>query len=244
MSTRSRRPRWRRRPGLALLALTTLVVTVTAATGMRPVDLSEVLLIVLVEVIAVALVAGRTVAGVTALVASVAVNWLLVPPYGTLHMERQQDWVALAVFLGVALGANSLVHAVLASESAAARVATHEHVLGQVLNPRGLPVVESLRILCSALDLDEAALVDATTDEVLVSTMGHREPPYPPCLRVDVSPGFRVMAWGPQRRGVRTDYATTLATAAVRAWQGQKGAAEREKGAASARADQARDAGR
>ena len=50
---------------MVVLVLAIIVATLIAATARRPIDLTEVLLIVLVEVIAVSLVAGRTVAAAT-----------------------------------------------------------------------------------------------------------------------------------------------------------------------------------
>jgi hypothetical protein len=80
----------------------------------------------------------------------------------------------------------------------------------------------------TAVDLDEAALVDATSGHLLLSTMYHRVPPYPACLQVDIAPGFQVRGWGPRRLGVRNDYVTTLATAVVRAWESEQLAAEHQ----------------
>lgn len=225
-----------------MAALATIVVTLVVATAMRPVDLAEVLLIVLVEVIGVSLVAGRAVAAATAIGASLAVNWLLIPPYATLHMQDQENWVALAVFLVLAVGVSTLVESVLASERTAARASFRESVLGEVLSPGPASAPEALRALRSALDLDEAALVESESGRVLVSTLGRREPAYPPCLQVDVAPGLRVRGWGPERLGVRTGYVTTLATAVVRAWESEQLIAEQERSARLAETAAARAA--
>jgi len=211
-----------------VLAVAIIVVTLVMAIARRPVDLAEVLLIVLVEVIGVSLVAGRAVAAATALGASLAVNWFLIPPYGTLHIAAQEDWVFLAVFVVIAVGASTLVESVLTSERAAARAAAHESVLAEVLGPDRVSAIDALRLMRTAVDLDEAALVDATSGHLLLSTMYHRVPPYPACLQVDIAPGFQVRGWGPRRLGVRTDYVTTLATAVVRAWESEQLAAEHQ----------------
>ena len=100
-----------------MLALLIIVVTLLVAVSRRPVELAEVLLIVLVEVIGVSLVAGRAVAAATAIGTSLAVNWFLIPPYGTLHVAAQEDWVFLVVFVVVAVGASALVESVLTSET-------------------------------------------------------------------------------------------------------------------------------
>lgn len=225
MSTRGVSARWRRRPVAVLLTLSVIVVTLLVATARRPVDLAEVLLIVMVEVVGVSLLAGRAVAAATAVGASLAVNWYLIPPYGTLHIQAQQDWVFLVVFLVLAVGASALVEMVLDSQRAAGRVAVHESVLAEVLGSARVSAADSLQLMRDAVDLDEVALFDDASGELLLSTMGGRRPPYPPCLVVDVAPGFQVRAWGPRRLGVRTDYATTLAAAVVRAWESEQLAA-------------------
>jgi hypothetical protein len=212
-----------------VLALSVIAVTVLAAISRRPVDLAEVLLIVLVEVIGVSLVAGRTVAGATALGATLAINWFLIPPYGTLHIASQEGWVFLAVFVAVAVGASTLVESVITSERAAARVAAHETVLAEVLGPQQVSAIDALRLMGSAADLDEASLVDVPSGQLLLSTMWRREPPYPPCMQVDIAPRYRVRGWGPRRHGVQTDYLTTLATAVVRAWESEQLTAERQR---------------
>ena len=211
-----------------MLALTVLAVTLLAAISRRPIDLAEVLLIVLVEVIVVSLVAGRAVAAATAVGASLAINWFLIPPYETLHIASQEDWVFLVVFVIMAVGASTLVESVLTSERATARVAAHESVLAEVLGADQVSAIDALRLMRTAVDLDEAALVDAASGHLLLSTMWRREPPYPPCLQVDIAPGFRVRGWGPRRLGVQDDYVTTLATAVVRAWQSEQLAANQE----------------
>lgn len=57
--------RWRRRPAVVLLAVGVIVVTLIVAVSRRPVDLAEVLLVLVVEVIGLSLVAGRALAAVT-----------------------------------------------------------------------------------------------------------------------------------------------------------------------------------
>lgn len=207
----------------------TLLVAVSA----RPVDLAEVLLILLVEVIGVALVAGRAIAAATALGATLAVNWFLIPPYGTLHIASQEDWVFLAVFVLVAVGASTLVESVLTAERAAARAAAHESVLAEVLGPGKVSAIDALRLMCTAVDLDDAALLDVSSGDLLLSTMWRREPPYPPCLQIDIAPHYRIRGWGPRRLGLQDDYVTTLATAAVRAWESEQLSAKDHAGRGS-----------
>lgn len=233
--------RWRRNPAVVLLSLSTIVGTLALASSMRPVGLAEVLLIVLVEVIGVSLVAGRTVAAATAIGATLAVNWLLVPPYGTFRIQAQENWVTLTVFLVLAVGASTLVESVLASERTAAAGIAREDVLAEVLRPESTSAEEALRILSTALDLDDASLVESSTGRVLQSTLdGRGDPPERPTLVVDVAPDYQVRGWGPERLGVRSGYVPTLATAVVRAWESQQLTAEQERSARLAEVDRAR----
>ena len=106
-------------------------------------------------------------------------------------------------------------------------------MLAEVLGPDRVSAVDALRLMCSAVDLDEAALVDAQSGQLLLSTMWRREPPYPPCLQVDIAPGYRVRGWGPRRLAVNDDYVTTLATAVVRAWESEQLSARQQPSARS-----------
>ena len=233
--------RWRRRPGPVVLALGVLGATLVLAALLRPVPLAEVLLIVLVEVIAVGLVAGRTIAALASVAAFVGVNWLLVPPYGTLQMADQQNWVTLAVFLLLAVGVSTLVDTAIAAERQAAMSIAREQALAEVLRPDEASAEEALRVLRSALHLDVVALTSTSTNERLLSG-ADRPPEYAPALQLEVAPDYRVLGWGPEVMGTRPDYATTLATAAVRAWESQRLVAEQARSARLAELDAARAA--
>lgn len=241
MSTPTAASRWRRRPVAAALALLLIAATLAVASAARPVPLAEVLLVVLVEVLAVSLVAGRTLAALTAVGAFVAVNWLLVPPYGTLVIADQQNWITLAVFLLLAVGVSSLVESVLAAERRAASAAAREAALAEALTPEQASDTGALDVLRTSLHLDAAALEALSTGEHLLSGADQR-PGDPPTLAVDVAPGFRVLGWGPEVLGGRPEYVTTLATAAVRAWESERLVAEREHSARLAELDAARAA--
>ncbi|MGB8020821.1 MAG: DUF4118 domain-containing protein [Candidatus Nanopelagicales bacterium] len=226
-----------------LLALGAIVGTLAVAAAMRPVGLAEVLLIVLVEVVVVSIFAGRKMAALTAVASFLAVNWLLIPPYGTLHIQAQENWVALAVFLVLAVGASSLVEVALASERAAATAAARAAVLADLLRPDAASSKHALQVLVTALDLDAAELVNARDGQVLRSTdpdLTRRTGA--PALTVEVAPSLRVVGWGSERLGASPEYVTALATAAVRAWESEQLVAEQERSARLAEVDAARAA--
>ena len=241
---RSRPPpaRWRRRPGVVALAILVIVATVALATALRPVGLTEVLLVVLVEVVIVSLFAGRAVAAVTSVGAFLAVNWFLVPPYGTLDIQDQENWVSLAVFLILAVGVSSLVEVVLRSERAAAAATAREAVMAEVLRPDSASPSDSLRAFRAAFDLDDASLLAPTTGEVLLRSAreGTAQEPSDVVIDVEVAPGFRVLGRGEEVMGLDRGFADTLATAVVRAWESQELVAEQQRSAQLAEVDRAR----
>ncbi len=233
--------RWRRRPLVVGLAILAIVATIAVATAMRPVGLAEVLLLVLVEVVVVSLFAGRTMTAATAVGAVLAVNWFLVPPYGTFQIQNQENWVYLAVFLLLAVGVSTLVEVVVGSERAAAAATAREAVMAEVLRPDSASALDSLRAFRSALDLDDAVLLAPATDEVLLSSArdeAHRR--LDAVIDVEVAPGFRVVGHGAEIIGVNREFADTLATAVVRAWESQELVAEQERSARLAEIDRAR----
>jgi two-component system sensor histidine kinase KdpD len=241
----TRRPaRWRRRPGVVALAILAIVATIAVATAMRPVVLAEVLLLVLVEVVVVSLFAGRTLAGATAAGAVLAVNWFLVPPYGTLQIQAQENWVSLAVFLLLAVGVSTLVEVVVGSERDAAAATTRAAVMAEVMRPDSASAADSLAAFRSALDLDEATLLAPSNGGVLLRSVRDAAGPRLPevVIDVEVAPGFRVVGHGAQIMGVNREFADTLATAVVRAWESQELVAEQERSARLAEIDRARAA--
>ena len=218
------------------------MTTIAVATAMRPVGLAEVLLLVLVEVVVVSLFAGRTMTAATAVGAVLAVNWFLVPPYGTFQIQAQENWVSLAVFLLLAVGVSTLVEVVLGSERAAAAATAREAVMAEVLRPDSASAPDSLRAFRSALDLDDAVLLAPTTGDVLLSSARDDASRLvsDAVIDVEVAPGFRVVGHGAEIIGVNRDFADTLATAVVRAWESQELVAEQERSARLAEIDRAR----
>jgi two-component system sensor histidine kinase KdpD len=234
--------RWRRRPLVVALSILAIVATIVVATAMRPVELAEVLLVVLVEVVVVSLFAGRTLAAGTAVGAVLAVNWFLVPPYGTLQIQAQENWVSLAVFLLLAVGVSTLVEVVLVSERAAAGAAAREAVMADVLRPGPASAPDALNAFRSALDLDQATLRAPSTGDVLLRSARDGAGPRLPdsVIDVEVAPGFRVVGHGAEVIGVNREFADALATAVVRAWESQELVAEQERSGRLAEIDRAR----
>ena len=80
------------------------------------------------------------------------------------------------------------------------------------------------------------------TGEVLLSSTRDEVPrrPADAVIDVEVAPGFRVVGHGAEIMGVNREFADTLATAVVRAWESQELVAEQERSARLAEIDRAR----
>jgi two-component system sensor histidine kinase KdpD len=153
----------------------------------------------------------------------------------------------LAVFLLLAVGVSTLVESVLASERLAASAAAREATLAEALRPDEASAADVLEVLRAELHLGTAAIVDPASGTRLVVSDPDGEPPeLPPpdtaVMAVDVGPGFRVLGWGPGTLGAQPEYVTSLATAAVRAWESERLAEEQERSARLAEIDAARAA--
>jgi two-component system, OmpR family, sensor histidine kinase KdpD len=109
------------RDGIALLASLTAVAAITIALRAMP-DISPttVALAFLLVVLAVATTARLRIATIVAVVSMLALNFFFLPPLGTFTIADPQNWVALVVFLVVAIIASNL--------SAAAQERTREAI--------------------------------------------------------------------------------------------------------------------
>ncbi len=91
--------------GLALIAAGAAVLVPLRGDPGRP---TPALVLVLAVVVA-GLFGGASAATVVAVAAAVALNLFFIPPYGTLKVDAWEDWVALAIFLLVAMAVGVLV---------------------------------------------------------------------------------------------------------------------------------------
>src|SRR5438270_9520694 len=95
--------------GIAL-GLATVVVASAALFPVRAhVTRATPALVLVLAVVAAGVVGGSLAAAVTALVAASAYNLAFIPPFWTLKVNVADDWVALGVFLAVALAMGLLV---------------------------------------------------------------------------------------------------------------------------------------
>jgi two-component system sensor histidine kinase KdpD len=232
--------RLRRRPVPVALAILAIPLTIAAAAAIRPVNLTEVLLVGLVEVMGVSLLAGRTVAALTALGTVAAVNWFLVPPYGTFAIQQQQNVVSLTIFLLLAVAVSTGVDAAMTSETRATAAAAREAALSEVLRPVERSPQDALEAFRDTFGLSSVVLVDARSgDAVLRAGQPSGEGRV---LSVVVDPGYRIDGYGPEIMGSETAFTTAMATAVVASWESEQLRAAQERSARLAAIDEARAA--
>lgn len=137
----------RRQMAAGLLAAAVLpLLTAALAAGRQRLSLDDVLLIYLVTVVAVTVAGGFWPAVLAAVAASLLVNWYFTPPLHTFTIEKPQNFLALLLFVTVAVTVSSIVHlaarratqAARSGEEAASLLALAQTVLGGADSPAGV----------------------------------------------------------------------------------------------------------
>jgi two-component system sensor histidine kinase KdpD len=154
---------------IGLPALTGIVRLLDSA-----IELSTTLLLFLAVVLLVAAIGGRLVAAISAVAASVLVNWFFVEPRYTFTISRPEQVVALGVFVAVALTVGVLVDqsARRAAEARRARLeaaALARSAASLAADPEPLPAL--VEQICRTFDLDGARITTEGIDGV-VDTRG------------------------------------------------------------------------
>ena len=100
------RPWWL---GAALGLLAVAVVTAVLAPGRDSLGRATPALLMVLAVVGAGLAGGVRASVATALAAAATFNLVFIPPYGTLKVTAGEDWVALGVFLAVAMAIGLLM---------------------------------------------------------------------------------------------------------------------------------------
>jgi K+-sensing histidine kinase KdpD len=122
----------RRRLGLLLAALALPALTGALVAVRGDLDLASVLLIYLLVVVVISVVGGLVGGVAAAVVSFLLANFFLTPPYHTFSVENRDSFIALVVFLLVAVTVSVLVDVGARSQAAAARSEAEATVLGRV----------------------------------------------------------------------------------------------------------------
>lgn len=228
---------------MATIGIGLIWVAVLLAQSQAPVDLTVALLVLLAVVLALALVTGPVLGVVTGLAAVVLVNWYLVPPFGTFEVASPDNLVALVVFALVAGVASVLVEVNARVRARAARSEERAALIGElVAKDSATGARDALERLRLALELDHLALVgdDAGAPADLLVVGGPS--PDRTTLDVAVQGGYRLVGQGPARLAEDPQYVASLASAVVRAYEGDRMEVERRRAEQLAAVDAARTA--
>jgi two-component system sensor histidine kinase KdpD len=221
-------------------------IAVLVAERAVPVDLTVVLLLLLVPVLAVAVVTGPVLAVITAMAAVVLVNWYLVPPYGTFEIASTGNLVALLVFGLLAALTSLLVEASARIQAAAVRERTQTELLGDVVTKDAADGELPLERVRAALELDRLTLVrdgDAGAEVLATTGSGAELPPTTDrALDVAVPGGYRLVGSGPRRMAADPRFVQSLAAAAVRSYESDLMQEQRERADELSAVDRARTA--
>lgn len=217
--------------------------TVGIFTLWRPVDLSVALLVVLVEVLAIAVFAGPVLSLVAALAAAILVNWYLVPPYGTFEIASAGNVATLVVFGIVAIVAATLMEIGARERRSASEAARRTELLSEVVmvgdSGDTAHVLERVRIGLGWDYVELRGIRNGTTDGVLARSGVAYDPP---SLDIPLSEGYRLAGHGVDASTADPDFVLSLGSAAVRAYESEQLAAETQRAEELAAIDRARTA--
>jgi two-component system, OmpR family, sensor histidine kinase KdpD len=213
----------RRMIGLVLVAVGLPALTGVLVLARDDLSLGTLLLLYLLAVVIVAVIGGTLPAVLAAVASFLLANWYLTPPYHTFVVEQRDSVISLVVFVFGALVVSVTVDAAARHRVSAARTRAEVELLSRFtaepVTETSLPVVlEQVRQL---FGMTTVALVkrEERRDEV-VGIVG---PPMEgaPALTVDINPGLRLVAAGPDLFAEDRPLLARLADTAARAWEGQ-----------------------
>jgi K+-sensing histidine kinase KdpD len=213
----------RRMIGLVLVAVGLPALTGVLVLARDTLSLGTLLLLYLLAVVIVAVIGGTLPAVLAAVVSFLLANWYLTPPYHTFVVEQRDSVIALLVFVFGALVVSVTVDAAARHRVSAARTRAEVELLtrftAEPVSETSLPVIlEEVREL---FGMTTVALVKhAEPGDEMVGIVG---PPMEgtPALSVDINPGLRLVAAGPELFAEDRQLLARLADTAARAWEGQ-----------------------
>lgn len=206
------------------------LAALTAALVLSGVGLSlaGIVLIYLTAVVLVAATCGVRLALASAVASDVLVNYYFVRPFHTLSVDSQDSFITLAVYVVVAATVSVAVDLAARQRAAAARSGLEAALLARItqtpLEERSLSAV--LEHVRDTFGMTGAALLESSEDgEQPVAVVGHA-PSAQPVLSVSAGERLRLVADGPPVIAADQRFLTLLATAAARALQAERLAAE------------------
>jgi K+-sensing histidine kinase KdpD len=187
-------------------------------------SLTNAALLYLVPVVAVAVVGGVWLGLATAVGSDLLLNWFFVPPYHTFIVEREDNLLALLVYVLVAVTVSVAVDLAARQRAAAVRSGIEARLLSRIT---ATPAAEqSLHQLLGhvrdTFGMHSVALLEQDQVVAAVGEPSVAPPPRAQTLSVDAAPGLRLVAAGPELFGEDRRLLSRLAAAAARTLEAQR----------------------
>lgn len=159
-------------------------------------------LLVLVLVVGVALVSGLRVALPAALLGGLVLNWFFTPPFNTLAVERSDQVLALAVYLGFAVAVSVIVDLAARRTAEAARARAEARALSSLAGAtlaEAQTLPDLLERVRSTFQMREVSLLELRDGEWSTAERVATGKPEPGEveLRVPAAQDVVLSAWGP-----------------------------------------------
>jgi two-component system sensor histidine kinase KdpD len=207
-------------------------------------SLASTVLIYLTAVVLVAATGGLRLALATAVASDALVNFFFVPPFHTLTVEDRDLVITLAVYVAVATTVSVTVDLAARQRAAAARSGVEAALLARIteapLDQRPLgAVLEHVR---DTFGMTGAALLERDADGEHPVAVAGDPPSADPTLSAPAGERLRLVADGPAVFAADQRFLTLLATAAARALQAERLAAQAARARELAEIDKLRAA--
>lgn len=226
--------------GLLLVWMTAALLAVIPTT-----DLSIGMLVVLVEVIAIAAMSGLVLGVLTAVISALLISWYLAVPVGSFTVTAADTLTALVVYTGLSVSAAVLVSRLSAARALVLERERQSSVVSSVLTEAGMAGRVSPAVVVQStfsLDLFSLEQRDALGLWDVVERAGRDDPDGALPRVVPLPDGHRLVVSGADAEALDEEVLQSTATAVLRAHQAQLLAEERENAHALALVDQARSA--
>lgn len=212
--------------GAAAAGLTVLTAALVPARD--SLSLASIVLIYLTAVVIVAATGGLRLALAAAVASDVLVNFFFVPPFQTLSVQNRDLVITLAVYVVVATTVSVAVDLAARQRAAAARSGLEAALLARITEAplEEGPLRALLEHVRDTFGMTGAALLESTDDgERPVAVVGD-PPSADPALSAPAGRHLRLVADGPAVFAADQRFLNLLATAAARALQAERLAAQ------------------
>lgn len=233
---------WRARLVLVATVLLLTWLGLALLSTRATVDLVLILLPLLLLTFLIGALAGAVLGMVCALAFVLLVNWYVVPPLHTLAIASLESQVALLVFVLAAILAALMTDLIVNARAQAEIRLMQRTLIADVVE--GTTAQVALERFAEAFDLDAVSLGRSSSDGGFAAelTVGTRQAQGAPTIDVSVMDSYRVIGYGPERMGVDRGFIESMASAVVRAYEGENLAQAQQDSARLVDLDRSRSA--